>query len=236
MQPTHLKLAWLPDPDTEYWASTIILPLPVTPTNQYPGCQMDESSWSGYIINAHFPSIVRSSQAGYIVCSPTNIIACFQQQLVLEGLVLVVGWGGMARTEQKIYREDLPTIEQTLLTSVNVIKERKNITYAWNLLVGKLGWSSVMTSKCLHFLTRSLGFVTNSPVPLDNKIIINKVWPAFRNAIMSHRLYSARTLPKNWHDDSWQTYNRYMTAINCWASKKSWTTTELENTLFTIYE
>jgi hypothetical protein len=223
------------DPDTEYWASTVILSMPDTPTKQYPGHQMYGSTWSKYIIKTHFPSMVRGSQAAYLMCSPGNIIACFQQQHMLEGLALVVAWGGMVRTARKIYREDLPKVEQTLLTSVNLVKESKSIRDAWGLLVGTLGWSNVMTSKYLHFLARSLGFSTNPPVALDNQIVLNKVWPAFHSAILSHRLYTQRKSPYSWGDGSWEAYNRYMTVINCWASQNGWTTTELENTLFGVY-
>jgi len=95
----------------------------------------------------------------------------------------------------------------------------------------------VITSKCLHFLSRSLGYETNPPVPIDNKVILGEAWPAFKKLIGKHNNSSHHPMPGVWWDkaDSWSGYNRYMTAINCWTDARGWTTTQLESTIFQEY-
>jgi hypothetical protein len=74
-------------------------------------------------------------------------------------------------------------------------------------------------------------------VPIDNKVIIEEVWPTFKKLINKRRDSSDYPMPGIWWDNSaaWSSYNRYMTAINCWAKAKGWRTTQLECTLFQEY-
>ena len=83
-----------------------------------------------------------------------------------------------------------------------------------------------MTSKTLHFLCRALGFQHDVPVPIDNKVILNRVWPRFKNGIPPSQC------PQGWKGNTFPAYCRYMTAIIEWANMKGWTTTELEPTIF----
>lgn len=136
---------------------------------------MVEQTWTQRIQKSGFPAIAKKSATGALYCSPENIITCLRDKQMLEGLALVVAWGGMARTSQYIYRETLPTIETTLLQASALIVQDQTIQDAWRLLREKLGWSSVMTSKCLHFAARSLNFAINPPVALDNGVVIKKV-------------------------------------------------------------
>jgi hypothetical protein len=93
----------------------------------------------------------------------------------------------------------------------------------------QLAWSSVITSKTLHFLCRSLDFEQNPPVPIDGWCIRKKVWPDFCASIpIAQR-------PHDWAGDSFEAYCRYMTAILTWANQRNWTTTEIQVTNFDQY-
>jgi hypothetical protein len=100
------------------------------------------------------------------------------------------------------------------------------------LLIKELNWTNVISSKFLHFLCRSLDF-ENPPVPIDNAVIIQKVW----SRIFLPRIDKEEINELKWDDrkHSFQSYNRYMTAINNWAERRGWTTTEVENSLFRCF-
>ncbi len=235
-----MRLLWVYDFDTSFWAKRIQLIQSSTPGKQYDGLdyRMWEETWRKYILKAGFPSYCRYvGQPGYFLASPKNIISCFKEEKVLQALALVVAWGRMVRTKNMIYSRSLEEIEETLLDCIKYIKTEENTKSAWHLLNKKFNWSPVITSKCLHFLTRSLGYEENPPVPIDNKVILEKVWLEFENRIRSHSSSDTVPLPGRWRSigSSWSTYNRYMTAINCWSEIKGWTTTEVENTLFIEY-
>jgi len=140
----------------------------------------------------------------------------------------------MTRSKGNIYQESNQIIEETLLNCLRFIEKTNNIKDSWNLLVRRLRWSYVVTSKCLHFLARSLDYSTNPPVPIDNRVIINRGWHTFEEMVTNNFKISIDVFPEEWWDNSasWFAYNRSMTAINCWASHKGWTTTQIENTIF----
>lgn len=118
-----------------------------------------------------------------------------------------------------------------------MVIEEESVESSWNFLISQLQWSAVITSKCLHFLTRALGYEENPPVPIDNRVVLEKVWPEFAKKVKSQ--FGLDPLPTRfrwWSNGmSWKAYNRYMTAIICWAEKKRWMTTEVESTLFYDY-
>lgn len=196
------------------------------------------NTWTKHIHQDQFPGYCRyPDHEGTLLCSPTNIIHCFQDQKVLEGLALTVAWGRMTRSKGNIYTQSNQVIEETLRNCPGLINKTNSIQDAWNLLVGRLKWSNVVTSKCLHFLARSLGYSTDPHVPIDNKVIIKRVWPTYEKMIINNFDKTTEKFPDEWWDNStsWSTYNRYMTAINCWASNKGWTTIQLENSIFQEY-
>jgi hypothetical protein len=235
------ELHWQYDKTTEYWASQLQFPITSKqPKPQYDGLdyRMREETWKKHILNDQFPDYCNFPQEqGSLLGSPTNIIKCYQEQKVLEGLALTVAWGRLTRAKDKIYQKSNEKIEQTLLRCLKSIEQNNSVEDSWNLLVKELNWGYVATSKCLHFLARSLEYETNPPVPIDNKVFIDEVWPIFKKMIVGSQNSSSKPIPKNWWDDSssWNAYNRYMTAINCWSNRIGWTTTQLENTLFEEY-
>ena len=234
------RMGWHYDETTAYWANKILLPIELPIQPQYDGLdyRLREETWVKHILNPGFPEFCRyPDQPELLLCSPGNITGCFQDQLVLEALVLVVAWGRMTRSKGNIYQKSRLVIEETLLECLRLTESTNSVEDAWVLLVRRLGWGYVITSKCLHFLARSLGYETNPPVPIDNKVILDEVWPAFRKLINKHGISSDHPMPGGWWDKSvsWDAYNRYMTAINCWADAKGWTTTQLENTVFQEY-
>lgn len=148
---------------------------------------------------------------------------------------MVISWGTMWRHPDAIYgNRGLIHIQQTLQHCAQLIQRTHSIQAAWEALTGtgahQLRWSPVLASKTLHFLARSLGFHQNPPVPLDNAIILNHVWPAFI-ALIPNDVQR----PDGWRGNSFAAYSRYMTAILVWAAQRHWTTTEMEATIFDEY-
>jgi len=200
---------------------------------------MAESSWLKYILGAGFPDYCKGPSRKYphrlkLFGSPSNIIACFREDKVLEGLALTVAWGRMFRKPDAIYRMSLPKIELALRCSIDSIIKNSSIHTAWVNLTERLEWSPVITSKCLHFVTRSLGYEQNPPVPIDS-VVLRKVWPKFKQFIGRVKGFGDPGLCRSWWGSSWEVYNRYMTAIICWANERNWTTTQFENTMFAEY-
>ena len=180
------RMGWHYDETTAYWANKILLPIELPIQPQYDGLdyRLREETWVKHILNPGFPEFCRyPDQPESLLCSPGNITGCFQDQLVLEALVLVVAWGRMTRSKGNIYEKSRLVIEETLLECLRLTESTNSVEDAWVLLVRRLGWGYVITSKCLHFLARSLGFETNPPVPLDNKVILDEVWPTFKKLI-----------------------------------------------------
>lgn len=167
--------------------------------------------------------------------SPAQIIRQFQDGRYTQALALVVSWGTMWRTSGSIWGRRPPElIEGVLRNCATSIQKSNSIATAWQMLAGReeaqLGWSDVLTSKTLHFLCRSLGFERNAPVPIDGKIIVQRVWPEFRR-------HSRELRPEKWHatDNGFEAYNRYMTAIRSWADQLQWTTTQTEQTIYLMF-
>lgn len=233
------ELKWNYDETTAYWANRGILPFPPSPQKQFEGSPLVENSWKKHLINNSFPEYCRHpNKPGYLLCSPSNIIRCFKNDKVLEALVLTIVWGAMTRTKGKsIYTQPNKIIEEVLLKCMELTKRKNSVMDSWNLLVNELKWSAVITSKCLHFLVRSLDYEINPPVPIDNTVIIKKVWPKFKELVKGQRISGDPSMYEGWwsYDASWDAYNRYMTAINCWSKLKGWTTTQIENTIFKVF-
>lgn len=218
-----------------------------TPATQFQGHKMSQSRWLKYVNNVPFPKPHNYNQShlNSLVSSPANIINCFRHGHWLHGLAMVVSWGTMWRQNKRIYRVGLPIIGPTLMRVNRHIQKsartRKHwsITVAWPLLTGsgsgKLNWSSVTASKTLHFLCRSLGISHDPPVPIDGAVMRKCLWPSFKGRIIQlQKIGMSGRMPQNWDGDSWNAYNRFMTAINAWAKWYGWTNTQIETTIFSI--
>jgi hypothetical protein len=161
----------------------------------------------------------------------------FQNRLYTQAVAMVVSWGGMGRRSKDIYgqrsQEDIQGIDEAIRFSAVSLRNSGSIVDAWAALTGngerELGWSAVMASKTLHFLCRSLGFEDDPPIPIDNKVIRQIVWPKFRNSVPKGQR------PASWDGSNFGAYCRYMTAVLTWAGQRGWTTTQMENTIFDEY-
>ena len=156
----------------------------------------------------------------------TQIIAEFQRDgIYLPALALTVCWGAMWRQQKRIYDCGLDEIQNALAQCAGSIVATNSIEQSWRLLTGNgrvnRGWTSVMASKALHFLCRALGYEQKPPVPIDGKVIRERVWPCFSQPIPEPR-------PGDWNGNDFDAYRRYMTAIVTWADVKGWTTTQVE--------
>jgi len=195
---------------------------------QFQGKNFNPNNWSHRLIGpAQWPSKSLKS-------SPDEIIKQFRDKQFLQALALVVSWGGMNRVSRYIYdTRHLGVIEEALRKCTASIKATKSIENAWRILTGtnrdELVWSSVISSKTLHFLCRAMGFEEDPPVAIDNAVILNCVWPKFRDAIPKDEL------PGGWRGNSFDAYSRYMSAILTWARMTGWRTWEVEATIFARY-
>jgi hypothetical protein len=232
-------LNWNFDPVTLFWANRCILDIGDIPEAQALGNELNINTWVDRILNENFPESIINDE-GHLICSPDNIIGCIGENLLLESLVLTIGWGSMWRRKRYIYGDfDLIYIQEILNETIHLILEANSIEPAWEMLSENLNWSNVMISKYLHFLCRAYDFSFNPPVPIDNAVAIKIIWPAFLHMVEQHNipqhLVDANpSQPRNWNnkDSQWKAYNRYMTVISCWAAIKGWTTTQIECTLF----
>lgn len=246
------ELRW-EDETTKYWASKICIVTSPEPLPQYDGrdCDLAEEEWLSHILRARFPDGLEHCAAhDRIICTPHNIKQCLGRGLFLEALVLVICWGGMTRKaaldrtygpsfdtrEQLEQMDQKNTIQQGLVACDDLITNY-DIQGAWKILTGRdedgLGWTDTMASKYLHFAATTLGY-DNPPVPIDG-VIRTDAWRRFINLARSPELADdLHKKPGSWTDDrcGWEAYNRYMTAILCWAEKLGWSTSEVENTIF----
>lgn len=236
------QIQWQIDKTTEYWAKRISLPASLDWQPQVSGekRRMLIMNWRRRLIGETSTHHLFAIGQEYVVPSVENIKECFRENYFLEGLILTVGWGGMARAQKSIYREslDLKGIEAALSAAKNAINQDGDIQSAWKKLTDKekdqLGWGRVITSKVLHFLARSCGYEENPPVPFDNAVTWNLLRAWFFSSIALKRQGQYPPLPQTWwdNDNSWESYNRYMTAIICWAEQRGWHTTDVDASVF----
>ena len=197
------------------------------PAVQFAGCSTHTVTWNDRVVQ---PSSWGNQP---LISSPNEIMNQFRNRRYTQGLALVVSWGGMGRTSQYIYAdrrtEMIQKIETRISDCANSISESRSVANSWLMLTGiadgQLGWSEVMASKMLHFLSRSLRFEQNPPVALDGGRIRNRIWPMFWKSLPLNQR------PGDWEGRSFDAYSRYMTAVSTWAGQKGWTTTETEATL-----
>jgi hypothetical protein len=221
------QIIWQPDPKTREAADKFRMKHISAKEPQFQGFRFHVKSWRDKTLEPRqWPEVQP------IYSSPDNIIALFQQGAFLEALAMVVSWGKMWRRPDNIYGHrpwPLTEIKQMLEDCSASIQKMRSIENAWGLLTGNPGWSAVIASKTLHFLSRACGFHQQPPVAIDNMVILECLWPDFVKDIPAH------DRPDDWRGNTFAAYSRYMTAILVWAGRKQWTTTEVEATIFKKY-
>lgn len=183
------------------------------------GRNFDTRSWNHRVVQP-------ATWCGELRSDPDQIMRQFKNGHYTQGLAMVVSWGTMWRQPAAIWgHRNLEHIEEILGLCSESIRTTQSIEDAWKALTKGLCWSSVLTSKTLHFICCSLGFEDDPAVPIDGAVIRQKVWPAFRDPIPYHER------PEGWEGDSFEAYCRYMSAILTWAKMKNWNTAEVERTM-----
>jgi hypothetical protein len=226
-------LSWPRDSQTELTAINNPIRLCATkPLLQFgedgKGCGFNPASWNHRVIQpAAWPEPVE--------CTPQQIMNQFQHGRYTQALAMIACWGLMWRQPKSIWGlRDIEAIERTLANCADSITETRSVEKSCKMLTGNdrdgLGWTSVIASKTLHFLCRSLGFEQNAPAAIDGRVIRGNLWPSFRNSI------PVLNRPKDWNGHSFEAYSRYMTAILLWAEKREWSTKEMEATIFAEYK
>lgn len=200
---------------------------------QYPGSEyFYVDSWKKHIIGS-FPDYILSQGKDKLSSKPENIILCFKNSEFLSALVLVILWGNMVRTKNKIYTtKELNTLETILKNIYDSKVKLGDVKGAWLDIRNKLKWTNVIISKYLHFAFRAAEF-DNPPVPIDNLIIRYEFLPKINTFIRSTYEYKL----SNWFDKnySWDGYNEYMTIIIALSDKYGVSTTKIENAIFGMY-
>lgn len=221
-------LNWQIDESAQFWANILVIDIEGADAHQYAGHEININLWKNLTLSRTFPN-------DSIVCSPENIMKCFQKDMFLEGLILTINWGGMSGTIESIYKQPLEDIHNNIGSCKKSILETNSIEKSWNLLTVELSWTNVMSSKLLHFLTRSLDY-TNVPVPIDRAHIIGKIAKAYRGKIKEIRNnYPGESIPKTWGSSGYPNYISYMNTIIKWAEHYHISTTELESRIFNKY-
>jgi hypothetical protein len=128
--------------------------------------------------------------------SPRAIISSAQNNQWRSFLLQVGRWGDMipgpygasfnniyeANHPYDVTEDRLGEIETALDQAYDMLKNEKEFEKIWNRL-SELKWSNVMTSKCLHFMARAAGVQGVIPVPIDNAMSRQWLWPAFKSAV-----------------------------------------------------
>ena len=208
--------------------TAVQFPFPIHQQERAPqplGLNFNPAAWNHRTIAQAWPP-------GSLRSDPDQIIQLFRDFHYLEALAMTVSWGGM-KGQAPIYGDrDLQAIELALQQCAQSIQKTDEIQDAWLILTGDqpehLGWSTVMASKTLHFLSRALDLGEDAvlPVPRDGAVSLGYVWLGW----IAHVPPAQR--PQNWQGNSFEAYNRYMTAILVWANQRHWTTTQIETTIF----
>lgn len=223
-------MIWINDIPTYELATGLPFPLafPDLPAGQFSGRRFLPEVW-----NDHVHADFDWPHGEDLASSPENIRLLFLRESDLEALAMVVSWGTMWRQNGRIYAAGLPAIEARLAECRTSIAETDSIEESWALLTAArpdgLSWSAVIASKVLHFLCRSLGKDDDPPVPMDNAMSRNWLWPLFGSRV------PALERPESWQANSFDAYCRYMTLIRALADQRGWSTTEVEATLFSLY-
>jgi len=217
-------MIWHQDEPTAQAAAQFPFPIHrLNPVQQARGYNFDPTMWKHRTIHRAWPPEPLRSD-------PNQIIQLFQADHYLEAFAMTVSWGGMSRA--RVYDgRDLLDIEHALQLCAESIQKTNQLQAAWLILTGEppehLGWSAVMASKTLHFLSRALNPDDHSPPVLrDGAVSLDYAW----------RRWVARVpppqRPHNWKGNTFEAFNRYMTAILVWAEQRHWTTTQIETTIF----
>ncbi|MCU1269819.1 MAG: hypothetical protein JWN74_1113 [Acidobacteriaceae bacterium] len=197
-------------------------PIPIkrtSPIGPFNGRNFNTRSWNHRVIQP-------ATWNGELRSDPDQIMRQFRNHRYTQGLAMVVSWGTMWRQPDAIWGDrKLESIEGALRCCAESVVKTESVEDSWKLLRTQLWWSSVLISKTLHFICRSLGVEDAPAVPIDGAVIRQRVWPAFRDSIPYHER------PESWDGDSFEAYSRYMTAILTWAKNKRWSSSEIERTI-----
>jgi hypothetical protein len=251
---------WIPEPAVQFWANQTMPNLGAAPAAQFLGLRINLANWAarGWL-QPPLPQL-----PGGPISSPPNIIWCFRNGFWLAGVALTASWGEMWRTRGTILAAGLPVVQNAVALAWNDIiasapqLQDRTINNAWNRLAAGgangLTWTSVMTSKTLHFMVRAQGIDDDCPVPMDNAISRNVLWNGFKARVrfLRNQGIVGQNLPPIRHDGDFQAYNRYMTAILIWRDRINgvpgaapapgparlpgpmWTTTDVEAAIFAL--
>lgn len=170
--------------------------------------------------------------------SPKSIIESLINDHYLDFIVKVGVWGGMipgplgapfkmifnVNWKQQPSDCRIEGIKKAVGKVLSKASKNSNLKDSWAVFTEELEWSSVMSSKVLHFIYKAKGFDANLPVPVDNAMCRKWLWPQFQKAVGS-KLGSI-------NGDSYNAYCRYLSSIKAWSDVYNWTMSEVECSLF----
>jgi hypothetical protein len=201
------------------------------------------TQYSGCICECHLAlrRILPNLEGNLLNSSPASILHSCEESRYIEFVVKVGVWGGMipgplGKPFEMIFQtkwRNVPEISR--LHAIESAIKRIDLSLSknapdslqmhWKLLIEDLKWTSVISSKVLHFIYRRHGYNDICPVPVDNAMCRKWLWPRFQKALGDSKVKSV-----NGH--SFSAYLRYLSAIRGWADAYGWSMSEMECALF----
>jgi len=233
------RMYWIPDQAFSHLVDTHPLNELLLPqTDQFAGYQQQANNNYSRLMN--IPTV-------YLDSSPESIIESAQAGEWLTFLLKVGRWGHMipgplAGPMQNIYGNRNPThvlqerlnqISLCLSDSFEMLLQEHSFRLIWERF-DELNWTRVIRSKCLHFQARAADLEGPIPIAVDGLMSTQWLWPAFRS-VVRQRLGLQWPNPGSITGDTFESYNRYLSAMNAWATHMNIGIDELEVRLFQAF-
>jgi hypothetical protein len=232
-------LNWIPDQAFSYLADAHPLnELLLHQAEQFAGYQQQATNNYSRLMNI---------PAGHLDSSPESIIESAQAGEWLTFLLKVGRWGHMIpgplakpmlniygnRNPANISQERLNQISLCLSDSFEMLLHQHSFQLIWERF-DELNWTRVIRSKCLHFQARAANIEGPIPVAVDGLMSTQWLWPAFRSAVRNN-LEFPWPHPGGIMSNTFESYNRYLSAMNAWATHMNIGINELEVRLFQAF-
>lgn len=233
---TMPNLNWLPDTELYELAQ------------QYPLVELSEAKqYQGGEIHTDKYRRLADENCLNLNSSPVSIIKCAQHGQWLCFLLKVGLWGNMipgplSRPMTNIYGQSNPryvsgdrlrSISMALSVTYQQLINEVDFKTIWHEF-DKLNWSHVIRSKCLHFQARAANIEGVIPIAIDGLMSNQWLWKGFKNKVLSSDS-NMWPRPAGITDKSFESYNRYFSAMNAWAAHLNINVDDLEIRLFQAF-
>jgi len=132
-----------------------------------------------------------------------------------------------------INQERLNLISSILTDTFSMFINEEPLELIWNQF-DALNWTRVIRSKCLHFQARAANIEGSIPVAVDGLMATQWLWTNFKSLVINS-LDNYWSRPGYIRNNSYHSYNRYLTAMAVWASLMNINVDNLEVRLFNAF-